>query len=98
MSNFKKKNYVKVGGMLEKKEKDDQGRAAYYIKLDDKVTVTVNGQKVTALNIQRPTDMYDRLLASGKISEAEYEEKMSQFEKDGKLSFVKFEVTAALDK
>ena len=100
MSEFNgtKKNFIQLGAMLEKKEKDDQGRPNYYIKLDDKVEVKINGQKVTALNVQRPADKFNRMLAKGTITEAEYEEKIAQYEKDGKLGFVKFELVVALDK
>lgn len=98
MSNQKKRTFVQVGAMMEKKDKDKNGRPSYYIKLDDKVTVTVNGVKVNALNIARPGDKFDFMLEKGKITEAEYEEKVARFEKDGDLNYVKFEVTAALEK
>lgn len=98
MSNFKQNpKYTPFGGFLEKKEKDESGRPQYYIKIDKNVKVTVNGKQVTALNIQRPTDKFERQLAKGTISEAEFEEKMAQFDKDGDLSFVKFELTVNLD-
>lgn len=96
MSNVKKK-YVQVGAMLSKKEADDQGRANYWVKIDDKTVVTVNGVKVKALNIQRPTDKFERMLASGKMTEDEYVKKMEDYEDDGKLNFIKFEIVAALD-
>lgn len=97
-NNGKKFDYVDVGAMLQKKDQDDQGRPVYWLKFDDKVEVKVNGVKVKALNIQRPTDKYDRMLAKGTIDENEYEEKMARYEDKGDLSYVKFQFTATLDK
>lgn len=97
MSN-QKKQYVNIGAMLEKKETDKNGKATYYIKIDDKVEVKVNGQKVTALNISRPGDKFEFMLAKDKITEQEYEQKVARYEKDGDLNFVKFELSAALEK
>jgi hypothetical protein len=89
--------YTPFGGFLEKKEKDDQDRPQYYIKIDQNVDVRVNGKKVTALNIQRPTDKFERQLAKGTISEEQFEQKMAEFEKGGDKAFVKFELTVNLD-
>lgn len=101
MSNDNKRKvnpkYHPVGAFLEKQEKGEDGRPQYYIKLDSSVEVKINGKKVSALNIQRPTDKFEKMLAKGVITEEQYEEKMADFEKDGKLSFVKFELTANLE-
>lgn len=106
MSNDKKRKinpkYHPVGAFMEKKEKDEEGRAQYYIKIDSDTVVTINGKKVTALNIQRPTDKFQNMLAKGVITEEQYEEKMSQYDgslKDqkGDLSYIKFELTANLE-
>lgn len=97
MANQTKKKYVNVGAMLQKKENDEQGRPDYWIKLDPQTVVTVNGVKVTALNIQRPTDKFDYMLKVGKITGEEFEEKVSRYDAEGDLNYVKFEVVAALE-
>lgn len=97
MSNFKQNpNFPKIGAMMQKKDKDDQGRPAYWLKINDDVEVIVNGKRVTALNIERPTDKYDRMIASDKLSPEAYEEKMAMYEEGGELSFIKFEFSADL--
>ena len=42
MSNKGKKQFVKVGAMLQKKELDKQGRAAYYLKVDENTDLRIN--------------------------------------------------------
>lgn len=88
-------DFPKVGAMLQKKELGQDGKPQYYLKIDENVEVTVNGKKVTALNIERPTAKYERMLSSGKISAEDYEQKMELYE-DGELNFVKFEFSADL--
>ena len=92
-----KKQFVKVGAMLQKKELDKQGRAAYYLKVDENTDLRINGVKVTAVNIERPTDKFERMVAAGKMTEEEFEQAVADFDKDGKKSFVKFEFQATLE-
>lgn len=92
-----KKKFVNVGAMLQRKENDDQDRPTYWLKLDKEVEMTINGKKVTALNISRPTDKFERMLKAGKITAEEYENKIELYNEKGDYSFVKFEFTAAID-
>lgn len=97
MSNFKQNpNFPQIGSMMQKKENDKQGRAAYYIKISDDVKVTVNGKEVKFLNIQRPTDKYDYKVENGKMTGEEYDEAVARFQEGGDLSYIKFEITADL--
>jgi hypothetical protein len=82
--------------MVLDKEKDEQGRAKYYFKLDKDVKILVNGKELasTSFQIERPTDKYDRMVKAGKMSEKEHAEKLDLYGEDGKASFVKFEFTA----
>lgn len=96
MSNYKPNpDFPKVGAMLQKKELGKDGKPQYYLRIDKDVEVKINGKKVTALNIERPTAKYERMLANDKISPEEYEEKMELFE-EGELSYIKFEFSADL--
>lgn len=101
MSNNQKnrKRYLPVGAMILSKDADDKGRKSYYIKLSDKTKITIDGVDVSGkyINVQRPADKFDRMLASGKITQEEYDEKVNQFSEGGNLSFITFELTAALD-
>jgi hypothetical protein len=92
-----KKTYLNIGAVLRKKEKDADGNPTYWLKLDEKADVVVNGVKVTALNIQRPTEKYDRMLKSGKITAEEYEQKTSRYFDPDDLEYVTFEVVAAIE-
>lgn len=91
-----KKQYLTVGAMLLGKEKDMNGKDSYYIKLADNVEITVNGVQFTGefLKVQRPTDKFDFMLNAGKLDEAEHAAKVAEFDKGGKLSFIKFELVA----
>lgn len=94
-----KKIFKTVGVINQKKENDEQGRATYCLKLDKERKITVDGLQVQGLylNVARPTDKLDKMLAKGKITEAEYEEKAARYDKDGDLNYVKFEITAVFD-
>lgn len=96
-SNGPKKNYVNIGAVLRKKEKDRDGNPTYWLKLDEKADVVINGVKVTALNVQRPTEKYDRMLAKGTITAEEYEEKTARYFDPDDLEFVTFEIVAAIE-
>jgi len=94
----KSSKFVKMGAMIAGKEKDAQGRTQYYLKLDKDVKLLVNGKELASdtVAIERPTDKYDRMVASGKMTPEEYDSKVAIFEDGGKASFVKFEFTARL--
>lgn len=89
-------NFPKVGAMILKKEKDIEEKDAYYIKFSDDVEVTVNGKKVTSLNVERPTTKYVRMLQAGKISDKEFEAKQEQYSATGEYNYIKFEFSADL--
>jgi hypothetical protein len=94
----KKPEYIKIGSMLLDQEKDEQGRAKYYIKLDEKVEITINGKKFngTAFKVERPTDKYDRMAKAGKLDPKEHKAKLDLYSDGGKANFVKFEIEAVI--
>lgn len=84
-----KSNYNKMGAILEKKD------GGVYLKLDDKFDIaglTYNGKPVKSLQIEDPTAKYDRMVASGKMTEAEADEAASKIK-----SFVLFEVQVVVE-
>lgn len=94
------KKYHNIGSMKTKKDKDEHGNTQYVIQLDKKLQgkIFIKGddgkfKPVTEyIQVERPAAKFDRMLKSGKIDEKEYEEKVAQFEKGGKLEFVKFDL------
>lgn len=95
-----KKTYFNLGSMKLRKDKDENGNPQYYVELDPKIVdkIRIDGKKITKyFQVERPTAKFDRMLASGKINEKEYEEKVAEYEKDGRLSFVKFDLQATSD-
>lgn len=67
--------YNKMGSILEKKD------GGVYLKLDENFDVaglTYNGKPVKTLQIEDPTAKYDRMVKSGKLTEAEADEKASK--------------------
>jgi hypothetical protein len=79
-----KNKYHKLGAILEKKD------GGVYLKFDTEFNLeglTLNGAPVTSIQIEDPTAKFDRMVASGKISEAEADEKAAKVP-----SFVLFEV------
>lgn len=92
-----KKTYHNLGSMKLKKDKDENGNAQYYIELDKKIAdrIKIDGKPISKfINVERPTAKFDRMLASGKLSPEEYEQKIEEFGAEGKLSFVKFDLQA----
>lgn len=105
------KKYHNFASMKTKKDKDENGNVQYLIELDKKYIdklflydsekkryVPVPGKYI---NVDRPTTKFDRMLKSGKITEAEYEQKVSEYDASidpqtkqprGKLAFVKFDL------
>ncbi len=89
------KKFNAIGSMKTKKEKDANGNPQYYIEIDKNFIdrLKLDGKPIGKyINVERPTSKYDRMLKSGKIDEAEYDEKTAQFAADGKLAFVKFDL------
>ena len=78
--------YPAIGSMIARKDKatgqeilDANGNQTYYIKVDSKADLRINGVKVTGyLNVSRPRDKADRMLAKGSITAKEHAEKNYQ--------------------
>lgn len=92
-SNSKKDQYPKIGQILRREED-----GSLYIKFDDRTSIVINGVEMSGkyANLEKPTAKFERMLAAGKISEEEAEEKIAQFEDGGKLSFVRQEISVKL--
>ena len=96
----KTSGYVDLGVLILARDKDSQGRPAYYIQLDKEVEITINGvpfsKTISAKNMVTKFDeMISRTDDEAKIEK--YEATKSRFEKDGDLSYMKFALTAKLD-
>jgi hypothetical protein len=98
------KQYINLGSLVVGKEKDNSGRPSYYIKLDDNVEITVNGQKVEKKTISAKNVLtkFDEMIkrAGDKGDEAkveQYEKTQARFEKEGDLNFIKQEFTVVID-
>lgn len=79
-----KNKYHKLGAILEKKD------GGVYLKFDTEFNIeglTLNGVPVTSLQIEDPTAKFDRMVAAGKLTEEEADEKAAKVP-----SFVLFEV------
>lgn len=74
---------------------DDQGRQLYSLVLGKDVKITINGVPYdkSYFYVNRPDEKYAIMLKNGKITEEEYEEKVSAFQEGGKLSNIVFEVS-----
>ena len=96
----KTSGYVDLGVFILAKDKDKSGRASYYIQFDKDVDITINGvpfdKTVSAKNM---LTKFDGMIAStddeSKIEG--YEQTKSRFDKEGDLSYMKFQLTAKLD-
>lgn len=104
-----KKNYHNIGSMKTKKDKDEDGNVQYVIQLDKKYQgkIFIQDEKgkfqpvSEYIQVERPTEKFDRMLVKGTIDEKEYEQKVAQFDSTvdprtkqslGKLSFIKFDL------
>lgn len=79
-----KNKYHKVGAILEKKD------GGVYLKFDTEFNLeglTLNGVPVKSIEIEDPTAKFDRMVAAGKLTEQEADEKAAKVP-----SFVLFEV------
>lgn len=84
-----KLSYNRVGSLVEKKD------GTQYIKFDesfDLAKLVYDGKPVKYLNMEDPTIKFDRQVASGKITEAEADEKAAKIP-----SYVLFEITAVTE-
>lgn len=88
--------YVNIGQILQAKDPDERGEPRYYLKIAEGVEVKLNGKIVDGdvIGVNRATDKFHRMLESGKLSEAEFDQRMEAHAKGGKQSFVKFDVSA----
>jgi ACT domain-containing protein len=94
------KKYHNIGSMKTKKDKDEDGNVQYVIQLDKKYQgkIFVQDEKgkfkpvSEYIQVERPKAKFDRMLKAGKIEDTEYSDKVDQFEKGGKLEFVKFDL------
>ncbi len=83
-------------------EKDKRGKLKYQVKFSEDVDVTINGEKVTALyfsnKLSKLEDSIERASENGDEEKIESLEKTkSRFEKDGDLSYIKFDGFIVLD-
>lgn len=99
-----KKESKQIGTFFKRTNKDtgevitnDKGQTQYSFVLGKDVEITINGKKYDKgyFYVNRPEEKYERMLAAGKITEEEYEEKVARFGKDGDLSKVVFEINRA---
>lgn len=105
MANKGKKTYLNLGTIVEKRDKqtgepirDENGNKTYYLKIDKKSKVTINGVQLEGyINVQRPRDKYDRMLAKGKLTPQEHADKIAQYEKGGDFDYATFELNASVE-
>lgn len=84
-----KSNFNKMGAILEKKD------GGVYLKLDadfDITRLTLDGKPVKSFQIEDPTAKFDRMVASGKMTEADADEKAAKVP-----SYVLFEVQVVVE-
>lgn len=100
-----KKTYLNLGTIVEKRDKktgelilDENGNKTYYLKVDKKSKVVINGVQIgDYINVNRPRDKYDRMLASGKITPQEHAIKVAQYEEGGEFDYAKFELNTSVE-
>jgi len=94
-----KKTYYNLGNMKTKKDKDADGNLQYYIEIDQKLQgrLSIDGKKITTkfIDVERPTTKFDRMLSKGVIDQNEYDKKTEEYSKEGRLSFIKFDLQIA---
>lgn len=89
MTQKNKVQFINLGSLNEKRD-----GAGYYIKLNDQVKLTINGQNFDGkyFNVEKPDKKYAVMLDKGMITEDEAEKKIENIP-----SFVRFELTAVLN-
>jgi len=92
-------DFINLGALMTKKEKDAKGKLQYYIKLDKDVKITVNGKATTSdyVQVKNPQAKYDAMLAKGKITEEEADIAKARFVGGGDLAFIRQELTIVID-
>lgn len=90
--------FFNLGSIKTKKELDEDGKPQYYLEIDTKkiTELKINGVVIDNkyLDVDRPSAKFKRMLKNKKISPEEFQSKTDDFEKGGKLEFVKFDVVA----
>lgn len=92
-------DFINLGAIMTKKDRDAEGKLQYYIKLDKEVKLVVNGKEATSeyIQVNSPKVKYDKMLAKGKIEEEEADKSKARFDKGGDLEFIKQELTIIID-
>lgn len=98
------KKYHNLGSMKVRRKKNESDPAEYYIEIDREMLskISIEGKPISKfIQVERPTAKFDRMLAAGKMSEAEYDKRVADFDASidpetgnprGKSSFVKFDL------
>ncbi len=83
-----KSNFIKLGAIVEKKD------GSVYLKFDANSTaeITVNGKPLKNFQIEDPTLKYDRMVASGSMTEAQADDAAAKVP-----AYVLYEVTAQVE-
>jgi hypothetical protein len=99
--------FINLGILCSKKDRDENDKLQYYIKLDKDVKITVNGKETTSdfIQVQTPANKLAKRIASGKLDEAKVEQlekTMRRYlapkdEEVGDLNYIKQELTIVLD-
>jgi len=91
--------FINLGALMTKKDRDENGKLQYYIKLDKEVKITVNGKETTSefIQVKNPQNKYDAMLAKGKITEEEADIAKARFVGEGDLAYIRQELTIIID-
>jgi len=94
--------FIDFGAIMTKKERDDEGKLQYYIKLNKDIKVTIDGQKLTSeyINVKTPVQQIQARIDSGKNDEEKIEQlekTKARFEQGGDLEFIKQNLTVVID-
>jgi len=91
--------FINLGAIMTRKDRDDEGKLQYYIKLDKEVKLTVNGKAATSeyIQVKSPQAKYDAMLKKEKITEEEADIAKARFVGEGDLSYIKQELTIIID-
>lgn len=91
-NNKKNSGYVQLGAILKSKE------GSLYIKFDQNAEVIINGVNVSGgtASLEKPTEKFGRMVAAGKMTEDEAEERIAAYSEGGKLEYVRQEISVKL--
>ena len=92
-------DFINLGALMTKKERDAEGKLQYYIKLDKELKLVVNGKEATSeyIQVKNPKAKYDAMLAKGKLTEEEADIAKARFDKEGDLNYIRQELTIIID-